>query len=597
MLLVGALFLGWMPLLWWVRLPVNADRVGLTLAVASGALAGWVLWGPDIRPRARRLIPLVASVDVMPVVAAAMAVWATWPLLDASEGDRTLGLFMTLSSWDHVAHAAMVMLIGTKGAIGPMLGSAPDGSAWIGAAYPQHFHATVAALTQLYSGTGIGDAATQVLQYGRSVALVQVLTAGLLAAGVAQLPSLRRRAAIAWPLAAVVVAAFLFGPGSWALSAGFPNFVLACATVGLAALLAVPMTRELVPLRVLALGGLIVATVHGWAPVAPFAILASSVAFIPFDRARWPHSRSGSLAAFAALAATVAASAAAVPTLASVGGLGVLTLAGGNPAISISVLLLASGMALATALAACVRGQHFEPAMKGLMLATIPGAGLVFLGLLAGFQLEKSGDLSYYFYKFAAGVTLISVVSLAASVAIHVGPPPPHLSRTGKSAATVAAIAATLAALQVFGFVGPARLASILPGIDLAPGVQYRAGAVMLTRNSASAAQRLLNAVAVADRRPFASTVYVAAMPGDPDPLLADFWQRGLSSTWSSGSNAVNSTLLSVGTAYAGVSQGADVTRKLLEEDPHRDVVVAPQIENQIRARLPVGLRSRVTTW
>ena len=595
-LLAGAVFLGWMPLLWWVRLPVDVDRVGLTLAIASGALAGWVLWGPDVRAQARRLIPRVGPADAMPVVAAAVAVWTTWPLLAASGGDRTLNLLMMLTSWDHVAHAAMVMLIRTKGAIGPMLGPAPDGSKWIETAYPQHFHATVAALTELYSGKVVGDAATQVLMYGRSLALVQVLTAGLLAAGVAQLPSLRRRAVVAWPLAAVVVAAFLFGLGSWALAAGFPNFVLACATVGLAALLAVPMTRELVPLRVFALGGLIVATVHGWAPLALLAIVAGSVAFVPFSRARWPRSRTISLATVAALAVTVAASAAAVPTLASVGGLGALTLAGGNPAVSMSMLLLASGMAIATALAVYVRRQHSESAAKGIMLAAIPGTGLLLSGLLAAYQLVKAGEFSYYFYKLAAGVTLISIVALVASVAIHIGPPPPRRSRARWSVATIAAIVATLAALQLFGFAGPARLVSVLPGLDLAPGVQYRADAMVLTRGSAAAAQRLLRAAAIAQTRPFASTVYVAAMPGDPYPLLADFWQRALSLTWSNGSNAVNPTLAGI-SAYDGVNQAAEVSQKLLEEAPHRAVVVAPEIADKIRRRLPVELRSRVITW
>ena len=561
LLLAGAVFLGWMPLLWWVRLPApEVDRVGLTLAIASGALVGWVLWDSETPARARRLIPRVRAVDAMPFVAASLAVWTTWPLLTASRGDRTLNVLMN-SGWDHVAHLTMVMLIRTQGAIVPMLGPAPDGSKWSFANYPQHFHAIVAALTDLYGGTVVGSPATQVLTYGRSLALVQVITAGLLAAGVAQLPSLERRAPIAWPLAALVVAAFLFGPGSWALSAGFPNFVLACATVGLAALLAVPMTGELVPLRVFALGGLVVATVHGWALLTPLAIVAAAVAFVPAASSRWPPSRRQSLATLVALAATAAASAAVIPTLASVGGLGVLTLAGGNPPISIALVLVPSGAALVMALVAYFRRRDSASAAKGAMLAAIPGIGLLLLGLLGAYQLETTGHLSYYFYKLAAGIALTSVVTLAAGVAILFRATPPRRSRASRSAAPIVAIVATLAASQLFGYAGPACLRSVLPHLDVAPGVSYRARAEKLAKGPVPAAQRLLRAAAIARARPFASTVYVAALPGDRDPLLADYWLRALSLTWSDGSNAANSTLLSI-RRYDGLSRAAAVTRE-----------------------------------
>jgi hypothetical protein len=75
------------------------------------------------------------------------------------------------------------------------------------------------------------------------------------------------------------------------------------------------------------------------------------------------------------------------------------------------------------------------------------------------------------------------------------------------------------------------------------------------------------------------------------------FEQRGLSVTWSKGSDAVDSTLLSVGTVYSGIDQAAATTDKLLERAPHLNVVVASQIAEQIRGRLPVELRSRVITW
>jgi hypothetical protein len=659
LLLAGALFLGWMPLLWWVRLPVHdVDRVGLTLALAAGAVAGWTLWTPDVRVRARRLIPRVGAVDALPLTAAAVAVWTTWPLLAASGGERTLDVLMK-QGFDHAAHFAMVILIRTEGAIGPLLGAAPDGASWKYATYPQHFHATVTALTELWSGPLVGDAAKEVLMYGRSLALLQVLTAALLAAGVAQLPSLRRRALLAWPLAATVVAAFLFGPGSAALANGFPNFVLACATVGLAALLALPMRRELAPLRVFALGGLVVASVHGWALLAPLAVVAASVACVPFTRARRPRSRAGLLTTIAALAATAAASAAVVPMLVPVRGVEILTIVGalvvfmllvaGSLAFvpsssarwprsraglltvvaalmatltataavvllvsagglgilaaafplpfTMSHLFLASGMALVVALAASVRGRGSESALKGLMLAAVPGAGLLLLGLLAAYQLLTAGELSYYFGKLAIAVTLISVVALAAGVALHVGPPSSRRGRSRRLVATTASVVATLAVLQLFGYVGPGRLLQLMPGLDVAQGLQYRANAMALREADASASRRLLQATAIARSRPFATTTYVAAVPGDTNPTLSEFWKRALSLTWSSRTSAVVDILQSVGVLYAGVDQAAEVTGKLLEEAPQGTVVVAPEIADEVRSLLPVGLRDRVITW
>ena len=578
-LLAGAIFLGWMPLLWWVRLPIEAvDRVGLVLALASGGLVGWVLWVPDYRMRARRLVPEVAVVDAMPLVAAVVAVWTTWPLLASPGGDRTLNLLMK-SYWDQVGHFSMVLLVRTQGAIVPMLGSAPDGSPWFWRFYPEHFHATAAALTELVSGPIVGDAAMEVLRYGRSLALLQVLIAVLLAAGVAQLPRLRRCALAAWPLAALIVGAFLFGPGSVALN-GYPNFVLACTTVGLATLLALPMVRELVPLRVFALGGLIVATVHGWALLAPLAVIAGCLAIVPFRRECWPRTRRGSLTIILALLATVAASAAAVPLLESAGGVGRLAAPTFYYPFTVSDFLFAGGLAIAVALAAYVRGRDTESAMKGLLLAALPAAGLLMLGLLAAYQLTTAGELSYYFGKLALGVTLIFVVALAAGAALQVGPPPPRRTSARRSAAVIAAIAATFAAFQLFGYAG----------------LSYRTHAKVLTGTPTSESQRLLHAAAIGKTRPFASTVYVAAMAGDPVPLLADSWQRALSTTWSERSDLANPTLESI-TAYDSVQQAADVARQLLEDDPQRAVVVAPEIANDVRGLLPAELRSRVLTW
>ena len=188
-LLAGAIFLGWMPLLWWVRLPVpQVDRVGIVLALIAGALAFWLLWAPDVRARARRLVPQVAVIDAMPFAAGGLAAWTVWPLFNIPGAGRLLQLLSDDAGWDHCAHSAMVLMIRAKGVVEPMMGPSPDGSAWNWSVYPSHPHAAVASLIDLHSGTSVGDIATEVIGYGHGVALMVVLVAVLLAAGVAQLP-------------------------------------------------------------------------------------------------------------------------------------------------------------------------------------------------------------------------------------------------------------------------------------------------------------------------------------------------------------------------------------------------------------------------
>ncbi|MDT7707729.1 MAG: hypothetical protein QOG20_3336, partial [Pseudonocardiales bacterium] len=57
-LLAGCLLLGWVPLLWWVPLPVGTTgRVAIGLAVLAAAVAGWVGAGRRPRLRMRALVP------------------------------------------------------------------------------------------------------------------------------------------------------------------------------------------------------------------------------------------------------------------------------------------------------------------------------------------------------------------------------------------------------------------------------------------------------------------------------------------------------------------------------------------------------------
>ncbi len=580
MLLAGAVFLGWVPLMWWVRLPVpDVDRMGILLGLASGVLVLWVFWGADVRARLRRLVPRLELVDSMPFAAAGLAGWTVWPLLASSASERSLSVLVKMG-WDHAAHLGMAFTTRAEGAMTPMIRQGPDGSPWAWGDYPQHFHATVTALTELFSGSALGDIGAEVVRYGRSLALVQVLTALLLTAGLAQLPSLRRRPVLAWPLGALLVAAFLFGPGSWAIYMAFPNFVLACATAGLAALLAMAVSGGLRPHHMVALGGLVVATVHGWVLLAPLALVACVAAFVPLRRERWPATRGGRMGAIAVILVTALASAVVVPVLVGAGGVEALASATGflpSGFARLSLLLLTGGACLAVSVAACVLAKTRDSLLRSLGPIGVSVTGFVLVGLVGVYVRVTAADALYYFDKLLVGVSLISVVVLAASVDILAGSLPTVRGRARRCIAVLASVVALVAGLQVFGL----------------QGLEYRATARELVDAPTPAAERILRAAELSESRPFGSTIYLAAMPGDPPPKLAYQWNKALSDMWTYGSGV----RAEFPKKDMSVEQAAEWVQAQLISTPQRAVIVAPEIVGPVRSLVPEELRSRVITW
>jgi hypothetical protein len=592
----GSIFIGWVPLLWWVRLPVpQVDRMGILLALISGALVFWLLWAPDVRVRVRRLVPQVAVVDAMPLVAGGLATWTMWPLFNVPGAARLAQLLSDVSGWDHVSHSSMVLMMRAKGVMEPMMGLSPDGSAWVWSGYPQHPHAAVVSLIELQNGTSVGDAATEFIRYGHGVALMVVLVAVLLAAGVAQLPTLRNRGLIAWPLGAMTVAAFLFGLGSWSVSRAWWNWLVTCAAIGLAALLAVSMSGEIKPLKVFALGGLVVTTVHGWPLLAPLAVVAAAVAFVPNRRDLWPRTHGGWGAMIAVLVATVAASLAVLPILRAAGGMDAVTAQ--NDILSgkftrLTPALLTGGAALAVTLTAYVRNRSRESAARGAGLAAVPVVAFLLMLAVAAYQLAVVHTVSYYFDKLVLGVGLICVPIVAAGVAVNLGPSPSlRGSRLRRSAALLASTSAALAALMLFGL----------------SGLEYRLKAGQVFDAPAPVGERILGAAEVSLSRPFGESVYLGAMPGDPRASLSYYYQLSLSLMWTKKAGGRGSEVLSVlddadksdGNRYDGLNlYGAvQAANTLLEANADCTVIVAPEIADSVRGLLPAELRSRVLTW
>ena len=603
LLIGGGLVIGWMPLLWWLPAPGHGiGWVTPALAMSAGALAAWPFSGAGPARRARLLLPRFSTVDALPVLTFALGIWQTWPLVNAASGDRSLTLLMK-SNWDHVTHYDMVEMIRRHGQVVPMLDASPDGSAWVGATYPEHFHAFLVGVMELVSGPEPGTPSAELLAYGQGLGLVLSLLAALLVAGVVSLPTLRRRPLVTWPLATLVAAAYVVGPGAAAISNAFPNFVFAAGTAALAALAAAATFGRARLVSVLLLGGLVVATAHSWLPLAPLAGVAACVPFLRVRRVLAGTSRGRRAALVTAAGASVLLSLAAVLVLHDSGATDALNLNSSPPQYSMSRLLTITLGACAAAAAAWSLRRD-AGSRRALELAAVPLTGLLMTLALGSYQLITAGELSYYFGKLADGVSLVSYAVLATGLA--------HLAvrasrqteasarnRVGARLATVipvgAAVLATVVATQFFGYVGPQPPT---PVTDLAPMPVYRAAGVILTASPSGESQRLLAAGRIAAHRPFGTTSYVAALPGDPIPALAAQWQLALSQTWSATTGAGPPGILSqYGAAFVDMAAATEATRLILDGDGRVAVVVAPEQLAEIQGGLPRSMRSRVITW
>jgi hypothetical protein len=573
------------PLLWWVPLDVRGGRVSLLLAVATGCLVAWFV----LRPVPwRRVLPEVRAADLAPLFAGLGTTWLVWPVLDAASGDRTLNLLIK-SGWDHAAHFAMVHLMRAEGLMSPYLGTAPDGSGWVGADYPQHFHAMLATIEELIGGGQLRAPVSEVLAYGQALALLAIAGAVGLAAGVAQLRSLRERTHLALPLAALVVATFFIGPGIVGFSAGWPNLVFAALTTALIVLVGAG-TYDYSAATVAALGGLVVATAHSWVMMTPLAVVAGLVALprtgfaIVLPTGRRDRVTVGGLVILSSCLIL-----AVLPVLSSSGAGGALT-GGGVAEFSIPYLVMFLGGALITTAAPLVSSTPgARPRWELWSLLALPLFSVAFLASFAGYQLLSTGELAYYFGKLAVGVTLVAAASVAAGVdsllARATRPArPPLLLGLG--------VVATVAVTQVFGYVGPTTVVPQSP----APMIGYRDTARVLMSGPSGESLRLLAAADRTARARYGTITYVAGVVGDPIPVLADQWSQALSLSYS-GARQVTVPALDVNApTFSGPDQAAAVIRRLVEEDRRRVVLVDATWLEELRPLLSRRVLAQVQT-
>ena len=591
-LLAGCLIAGWLPLLWWVALPLGPlGRSGLLVSGLVGLTAGWAAAGTDPRARLRRVVPQVAVVDLLPPAAVAATAAVLLPWVRPAGPAPALG--MLLGGYDHVAHFGMVHQIRATGVTVDGLPPGPQGP-WHFATYPQAVHAVLATVEEILVGPVLRDPGLEVVVFARANGLLVAALAGVLVAAPCALPALRRRPAVVLPAATAMVAVLVLGPGALALRDGFVNFALACVLVVAVAAIAVATPRVPSPLLLAALGGGVVAVAGSWALLLVLALPAAAVVLLPPHRARFRAPRGRWVACAAVVGLTVVGVARSGLVIARTPAEDVLLTRGGITAPDPGTVLVAVLGCAALCLALTPASPGRPALRRARALVGVPAAGAVAALLVAWMQLAGGPSLTYYFFKLATGVAIVALALSALVGALLVArahPGPAHRGSHPGRAGSRAAVAVLLAvvALQVFGLAGPDLTRIGLP--PSAPGVVDLAAARGRAADPPPVAGDLL--AAASRQAPGAGPVFFADVPstGAIDPRLAAQWYLALTDTWSEAANRTAGELDVVDHSIAGA---ADSARRVLRARPDATVLVGVDAVGPVRALLPPDLAPRV---
>jgi hypothetical protein len=88
----------------------------------------------------------------------------------------------------------------------------------------------------------------------------------------------------------------------------------------------------------------------------------------------------------------------------------------------------------------------------------------------------------------------------------------------------------------------------------------------------------------------------VAALPGDAQPRVYDFWVHALTDSWSTRASAASAPIGAVEYGFGSFVELAEVVEDVLRTDPQRVVVVAPNHVEGLRSALP-DYEDRIRTF
>ncbi|MCC9146464.1 MULTISPECIES: hypothetical protein [unclassified Arthrobacter] len=578
-LLTFPILLGGVPMLWWVPWPnLLPDRGTLVLAIAAGAVAAATAGGLAGGRGAGRLLPRISPIDFIPLLAGVGAASVQLNYLTVRGMDQALSLLST--RWDHASHFNMFYMLRTEGQVIPLLPPSPDGSQWSFNDYPQGFHSLLATLSELVHGDGPTTAAAELVSYANLSAVVVVLAVVMVAAGLCALPRFRHNQLLGAPVAALVAAGWVLGPGASAFMHGFANFFLAVSLTAAAVLLTVSMDRLTMAIPLAAAASAVVGIANNWMPLLLFIPGALVMVCLPASRSRWKMSTRSWTGTALILVAAVIGTAVALYQVASVEVTDVLTAGGGFPAVDFGLLwFLVLACAVLYVLAFSRRGRDSTTRSAELRarwsVLVLASGVLVAIGMSA-LQITDLGELSYYALKLILALQLMSLVLLGLMVMHVVRLPAAPLKRRSRrrtrgTARVIASAVSVLAATQFFGSTVS------LPELGLpaaATGVLERTEQDQ--RAAAGVPNQIRSVIRAVESNEGTPAMYLTTSLGQIDPILAQQWYSGLTRTYTEKNWTLSWHLFPL---YDGADRLEEVVTAVLDEEPEALLVVDQENE------------------
>lgn len=602
----GAIALGTIPVLWWVKWPTvfGASHSGLILATLSGFL---VFRFASSRQRRRSLVPTLSSADLIPVAGALFSTWFFLPLTKARSGAESVA--MLINGWgnDNVAHFEMFSMIRRNLVTGLGWGEPVGGSSFAYVNYPQHFHVLVAFVAELVHGPSVGSVGTEVGLYGLGTALVLSGAIITLLAAIASCRPLLGQPAIALVAGGGAVSFVLLGMGSDALSFGFPGFLIAIigTLIGCVIGLGVVTTSRS---TLLASAAMLILVTHTWSLLAPLAFvpfLFATVRYPWIAQSRRPRALIvPCLIVMFAVAGVGYGGILVYLATYSVGSVAsVLTIGGAFPPVSmvLAAVITVTSIGIAVGWASRLQRARLRWTARQedllidkytvALIATVVIVGSIGAIGLVDLQFLQSSSLSYYQLKFIYGLTIVFAVLLIVLAGAWVARVWQARRPSFRRFVEVLSIGLLVAAVP-----GSLLLSFVAAPVSATPhGVLFRTALETSATSSPAMASRILSAARIMQSLPCTRPIYVALLPDDPMSDQSNQWAMSFSGTWTESAQPVNALLAETPREVARVDPST-LVEKILSGDPDRCVIVAPQVKQQIDRSVTEKFGGRILT-
>ncbi len=567
-------------------MPLPGLRAGILWGLACGVFVGCLIyWRTNERPW-RAFLPDWNGVDSYPILAGIASISVFWNFFIPKSAASTLSLLSM--AWDFAPHFNMYAMLRRYGTVIPLATPPADGSGWSSATYPQGIHALMATVAEVVAGPTYAGNDAETLLFLRLVGLVGTISTVLVVASLTSIPSLRHQPKFTLPLAALVAAAWLVGPGAIPVFGGFPNFALGVA-VCVAVLSIMRLQRQSNSIRIAVLFSMSVVSVsHNW--VLLLALCAPACVIILATEARMFRQQALTIQVVwaAALAVAVAGASLAAWQLRQLqlSPEDVLTTPGGITQPDWGMDLTFVSVCAICFLLLFKNWWLADRPDRRLMIGIMGTTGSAVVGglMAAGFgiwQIATAHALSYYFYKFGLAAMMLAIAAAAmAGGEILI----PRFSQwtSGRRIPTVALAFATIGAVGAFGWPTPILdhlgLASRAPG-SAAQAIQARALNSVDGQPNAIA-QKLVAISHYDSNHPFIYVGYVNGL----DPMLAAQWSLALQGNWT---EHIQRGIPYAKALYNGPSQVPQAIQGVLTDVSDLNVLVDARLVPELRSAFP----------